>query len=298
MKTPRLTEVFVVKEANVTTLAQMNKIPVTFAQELNNQSDLRQHIDVLLPLFLKKHRVGFENISTSGAFGFQYKTEEDKLELFTDMFDRWRWEYDAQWFPQDDQNRDNKEDGEGQRFLNLLNKSPNIKQKLRKFLAPLEDYESALAFLENIEAESGETKEEASARAYMKFSDGFFWVEVSGSECGREGKRMQHCGAASGKMYSLRDNENKPHVTVDISVHIMRQCRGKQNDMPDKKYWNKIKDFVKKSGIKYATTAFSNFDAACSICSSEEEFAKYLGIEIISEQDIEDGYEREYGRNE
>lgn len=68
---------------------------------------------------------------------------------------------------------------------------------------------------------------------------------------------MQHCGKANGDMYSLRDPNGKPHVTMDVDYqhqrHLVRQCKGKQNAAPDYRYWKYIGEFAKKLDAIWAT---------------------------------------------
>lgn len=50
MKIPSLKEVFVIREVNVTTLAQMNKIPIELAGKINDFD--RKNADILTMLFV------------------------------------------------------------------------------------------------------------------------------------------------------------------------------------------------------------------------------------------------------
>ena len=94
----------------------------------------------------------------------------------------------------------------------------------------------------------------------LDLGDGWAWYMVGEGECaGHEGTLMQHCGQAVGTMYSLRDPQGKPHVTLDYlsepegvdsgPLHYdpgVAQLRGKQNREPDRKYWPMIKKFIQK----------------------------------------------------
>lgn len=106
--------------------------------------------------------------------------------------------------------------------------------------------------------------EEYQGETALEFEDGWKWVHLTEAECNDyEGVMMQHCGQASGLMFSLRDPQGKPHVTVDVSppggvddgplnipANDIIQIRGKQNSIPDMKYWPKIKDLVQQVGAK------------------------------------------------
>ncbi len=94
----------------------------------------------------------------------------------------------------------------------------------------------------------------------IQFPDGFHWVEVTGPQAKLDGKLMQHCGVGAGRMYSLRDAKNRPHVTVDVVDKVygqpaagltIDQIAGKQNSLPAAKYMPYIEEFISSLGIKY-----------------------------------------------
>jgi 8-oxo-dGTP pyrophosphatase MutT (NUDIX family) len=100
--------------------------------------------------------------------------------------------------------------------------------------------------------------------AILIFPDGFYWVPVSGDECKIEGKMMQHCGLPTAQMYSLRDQNDKPHVTIDVENQTLMQCRGKQNVIPDRRYWDYIKAFTDELGLHsvFTYTRYSTDEVA------------------------------------
>lgn len=63
---------------------------------------------------------------------------------------------------------------------------------------------------------------------FLKFDDGWRWVTIPSDDCYNEGKSMQHCvwgndyisGTANGTkvLYSLRDPQGQPHVTVEAKT--------------------------------------------------------------------------------
>lgn len=80
----------------------------------------------------------------------------------------------------------------------------------------------------------------------MSFHDGYQWIELKSSHALQyEGGQMQHCvggfsyseavAAGETRIFSLRDPQGKPHVTVEADSHI-RQVKGKQNAVPVAKY--------------------------------------------------------------
>lgn len=85
------------------------------------------------------------------------------------------------------------------------------------------------------------------------YDDGFFWLKLDWDECSLEGDLMGHCGEdPRGTMWSLRDKQGAPHVTLTFNEpkKTIHQVKGKQNRTPDKKYWRYVEDFVKKKNAK------------------------------------------------
>jgi hypothetical protein len=85
----------------------------------------------------------------------------------------------------------------------------------------------------------------------MVFPDGFFWMKLEPEECRAEGDAMGHCGSDDrGDLWSLRDKQGKPHVTMTYAPEkkTVFQIKGKQNAIPDKRYWDYILSFFKKFG--------------------------------------------------
>lgn len=90
--------------------------------------------------------------------------------------------------------------------------------------------------------------------AVLSFDDGFKWVLIRDQkDCDDEGILMKHCGGAHGTMYSLRDSNDKPHVTADVEhlyfelwENMISQLRGRANTQPKEEYTDKIIAFAKK----------------------------------------------------
>lgn len=93
----------------------------------------------------------------------------------------------------------------------------------------------------------------------------YTWVEVFGKESlKREGDNMGHCVGGEGyqrdvdkgitKIYSLRDKNNMPHVTIEYNVpdKILVQIKGKSNKPPVDKYRDIIINFIRKLDINEA----------------------------------------------
>lgn len=89
------------------------------------------------------------------------------------------------------------------------------------------------------------------SRIMKEFPDGYYWYLLEGQEeCELEGELMQHCGDVGRGMvmYSLRDSDDDPHVTMDFEKKrdMINQIRGKQNATPKKKYWKYIGPMVRE----------------------------------------------------
>lgn len=84
-------------------------------------------------------------------------------------------------------------------------------------------------------------------RVMMRFPNGYYWYHVTGSECAIEGNYMLHCGRSDSEMYSLRNEHNRPHVTVEYNPRkrMILQIRGKANTTPKRKYAPYIKAFIR-----------------------------------------------------
>lgn len=116
-------------------------------------------------------------------------------------------------------------------------------------------------------AEASNVEEDERDRVmYIDYGDGTAWWKLIGETClTREGDLMGHCVAdyvddvASGEstILSLRDKENKPHVTVELNDvayirdaseagYRINQVKGKENKAPVEKYWKYVDGLIKK----------------------------------------------------
>lgn len=90
-----------------------------------------------------------------------------------------------------------------------------------------------------------------------KYSDGFTWRKLTNEAAlSREGTEMGHCVGSywreveSGKtqIYSLRDNKNQPHVTIEVSDDSLVQIKGKGNAAVASQYRAHAQNFVRELG--------------------------------------------------
>ena len=94
------------------------------------------------------------------------------------------------------------------------------------------------------------SKPEVGLEVVYDFKDGYKMVKLTNKEqCSREGELMGHCvgGYDPGRvdLISLRDKDNNPHVTMEISHNgEVKQIKGKQNRTPIPKYIVYIKKYL------------------------------------------------------
>ncbi len=113
----------------------------------------------------------------------------------------------------------------------------------------------------------------------MEFPDGYRWVRVFGIDSlTREGNTMGHCVGRGyyhqqtllnkTTVYSLRDDDNVPHVTLDVSGDEVQQIKGKASKEVLPKYLGYVFEFLKK--MKWPRV---NFDEAKGI---EQQYNQWL----------------------
>lgn len=147
----------------------------------------------------------------------------------------------------------------GKGIIKLVNKDQSLKKEIiSKKDKDEELYDLWSKMKEDIDSDIEYDKVEK----IIEFPDGYYWTTVECDDKSKEGRAMQHCGLASGDMYSLRDPQDKPHVTVDHvkESNTIPQLRGKQNSIPEKKYFKYIKELFKKLNDPRLTDGEFNAD--------------------------------------
>lgn len=100
---------------------------------------------------------------------------------------------------------------------------------------------------------------ESKGTVKMEFSDGFYWIDLGSGSCSYEGREMGHCGMdGAGNLWSLRDKNKKPHVTITVSGQDIVQAKGKQNTVPQKKYNKYIAKLIAKYNLNLITKGNDN----------------------------------------
>jgi len=95
-----------------------------------------------------------------------------------------------------------------------------------------------------------------------KYNDGYYWYDIGHASCDIEGRKMKHCGTGPGAttLYSLRSPNKDPNVEfgrdhwVTVAYNEKKkevlQIKGQMNELPDKKYWQKIVDLLGAIDVK------------------------------------------------
>lgn len=80
---------------------------------------------------------------------------------------------------------------------------------------------------------------------FRKNGEGYYWVDLGGTNCPDEAKRMGHCASSRGNLYSLRSFKkiennhtlNKSHLTASIDGDgDLLQLKGQKNSKPTNEY--------------------------------------------------------------
>ena len=107
-----------------------------------------------------------------------------------------------------------------------------------------------------IEDKKSDGKAKHKGETIMNFGNGYTIQELDGDECkNEEGPLMKHCvrnyNYTKSNLYSLRDSENRPHVTIEVDNNIVRQIKGKANGPVSNQYVPYIEKFLDRMRFKY-----------------------------------------------
>jgi len=243
MKYPRMTEVFRLHEVNVTTLSQMHKLPIEVANQLNAFDP--KNADIHAKIF-----------------------NADMVRGQGKNWDKSMWKSSADFYTGEAGTGIGADVVLGTLVKAYLKTFPNKAKELRSM-----NKDSLDKFIQD-DLYNWDSSELSKEKAKKEYSDGSYWVEVLSMKAKeKEACDMQHCGLSTGDMYSYRDANDKPHLTADVKGKELVQMRGKQNKDPDRKYWEKAKDFVHFMGL----TKSSDFNTQGEINDeSTQEFSNFI----------------------
>lgn len=104
--------------------------------------------------------------------------------------------------------------------------------------------------------------QDGSTKTIKKFANGFTIVKLIDQQSrDYEGANMNHCVASytdSAILYSLRDKENKPHCTIEISDDMISQIKGFGNGKISPKYVSYVLSFLKTLKLDIDSTDMEN----------------------------------------
>lgn len=208
------------------------KFPKFLADKLHELD--AKHAFALASAFLKWH-LQSTSIEKSDPFMLKKHPEYD-----TPTSDQtWGHLYDA-WFDQT-KAQSVQAYGYGDLILKALELNPNLSKKIKSL--PFDDVKKLVKDTLRNNVQKADMKK----NAVIKFPDGHYWYDIDKHECDDEAKAMGHCGIDyRGKLFSLRDKNNKSHVTVtlDKASSTIYQIKGKENTLPNSRYWPHVKKFV------------------------------------------------------
>ena len=103
------------------------------------------------------------------------------------------------------------------------------------------------------------TETDSDIEVVLNFNDGFKFVKLKSQRAyEREGNLMRHCVASyygrDVNVYSLRDEDNKPHCTIEED----RQIKGKGNGCISPKYIKYVVEFLENLGMSVSDSEMSN----------------------------------------
>jgi hypothetical protein len=247
MTLPSLNKVFVIKEANVTHIAQMTKIPIQYIQKINNifPNDTLPLIKIFWLFTAGLHRenfIGYELDDSMDVFLSEetYEFNNKKLTAIA--------------------------------LFALAFKNKQFKNEISSLKIPKSDEEQEELFNElTAKAEDVIEKQQAidnkvepdrlirqKKEAIVTFQDGMFWHELKdGRDLDREGKIMHNSISDGGYPYdmifSLKDKDGKPHIDIAInkeknSINQLFRAANQDIELSD---FNYVIELIKKLKTKH-----------------------------------------------
>jgi hypothetical protein len=132
--------------------------------------------------------------------------------------------------------------------------------------------------------------EEEKTNVVVDYQNKGGWVQLKSQQAlEQEGKAMGHCVSSyygtvkSGatKIFSLRDEENQPHVTMEVRDDTIYQVKGKKNAPPVAKYVPYVKDFLNKLGLPPNQSRYGAHDIEAMGLKYSQETKKYGSVKEV-----------------
>lgn len=151
---------------------------------------------------------------------------------------------------------------------------------------------------EDVSREKKTIAEETGVTVVYRLPNGYSFVSVDSKDAlKREGDLMGHCVGGAGyykqvksgatKIYSLRDTNNKPHVTIEYNVRNKKieQIKGKENEPPVKKYRPAVLKFI-SDNPKLPVHAVDSKDLSEMGWLFDEETSKFIDLATTKDIDV------------
>ena len=156
-----------------------------------------------------------------------------------------------------------------------------MQEKARKWVEDLQKQGACIA------------ETEADTEIVHDFGDGFKLVKLLGKAAfDREGSLMRHCvasyyGKSGIQVFSLRDAQNKPHCTMDITSKNGRvnQIKGKGNGSVHPKYINYMITILQKLGKEVNEHDVANL-GYCTLPDWVQEFIETEGGDLETSKKV------------
>lgn len=138
-------------------------------------------------------------------------------------------------------------------YLEILNKKDLSRISVPQLIKNVASWNKELTKCTNVNDEEG-------IEIIHQYDDKFSWVKIFGRESlYREGYMMNNCvsnyyddvSCNKTNIYSLRDTNNKPHVTLEVKNNVVTQIKGNCNHSVKKDYIDYVKDFLDNHYVKY-----------------------------------------------
>jgi hypothetical protein len=91
------------------------------------------------------------------------------------------------------------------------------------------------------------TDETPETDVFIKYPNGWYWINLNTEYSDDESKNMGHCGRDAGKiLFSLRDDKKQSHITASYEpkTNSIYQIKGKANSKPKPVYYPYIVDMI------------------------------------------------------
>jgi len=153
-------------------------------------------------------------------------------------------------------------------YLNTLPENKDLsKISIPQLITHVKEWEESFA--------KNKADEEDGIEDIHIYNNKFKWVKVFGkNSLNREGNLMNHCvGSYYNKVskgdtiiFSLRDSNNRPHVTIELTNNRIEQIKGKNNE-PALKYIKYIVDFLEEEYVSFRSINNNELKQYCLIDS-------------------------------